>query len=162
MEGITTITATEEVALVTLRNSPADIRFISHVFGEIAKRDVNVDMISQTTPVGNQISLSFTVSDEQIGAILEICGLLHTETPQIKTDISSGNCKISLSGEAMRSTPGMAAGVFDTLAEIGIDIRMITTSEVDISILIPQTEYADVKNRLEQVLALQLQTSRGI
>lgn len=162
MEGITTITVTEEVALVTLRNSPADVRFISHVFHEIAKRGVNVDMISQTTPAGNQVSLSFTVSDEQIGAILEVCGLLHTETPQIKTDIISGNCKVSLSGEAMRTTAGVAAGVFDSLADIGIDMRMITTSEVDISILIPQTEYADVKSKLEQVFALQPQISKGI
>lgn len=160
MKGITTITVTEDVALVTLRGSPAEIHFISHVFSEIAKKGVNVDMISQTTPVGNQVSLSFTVSDEQIGIILELCGLLHTETPQVKTDISSGNCKISLSGEAMRTSPGVAACVFDTLADIGTDIRMITTSEVDISILIPQTEYADVRDTLEQVFAIQPQVSK--
>ncbi|MFT8888931.1 MAG: ACT domain-containing protein [Ethanoligenens sp.] len=162
MEGITTITVTEDVALITLRCSPADIRFISHVFSEIAKKGVNVDMISQTTPVGNLVSLSFSVSDNQIGEILEVCALLRTETPQIKTDINSGNCKISLSGEAMRTLPGVAARAFDALAEIGTDIRMITTSEVDISILIPQAECMDVRGRLEQVLAVHPQIAQNI
>lgn len=162
MEDITTITVTEDVTLVTLRSSPADIRFISHVFLEIAKKGVNVDMISQTTPVGSITSLSFTVSDEQIGEILEVCALLRRETPQIKTDIHSGNCKISFSGEVMRTKPGVAAHVFDALAEIGTDIRMITTSEVDISILIPQTEYPDVRERLEKLFAAKPQVTKTI
>lgn len=160
MEGITTITVTEDVALVTLRSSPADIRFISHVFLEISKKGVNVDMISQTTPIGNQVSLSFTVSDEQIGTILEVCALLHTENPEIKTDISSGNCKLSFSGEAMRTKPGVAANVFDALAEMGIDLRMITTSEVDISILIPKSEYENVRGHLETAFSVQPRVSK--
>lgn len=162
MEGITTIIATEDVALVTLRNSPADIHFIAHAFLEIAKKGVNVDMISQTTPAGNLINLSFTVSDSQIGMILEVCAMLRKEKPQIKTDISSGNCKISLSGEAMRTIPGVAARVFDTLAETGADIRIITTSEVDISILIPQPEYVGIRERLEQVFAVKPQILQSI
>ncbi len=156
MDEITNITVTENVSLITLRDSQADIRFISYAFDEISKRGVNVDMISQTPPVGNQISLSFTISDEKIRDVLDVCTLLRTKFPQIKTDISSGNDKISVSGDAMRTVPGVAARVFDTLTECETDIRMITTSEVDISILIPHTEYTDIRDHLERMFKIQI------
>ncbi len=162
MDVITTITATEDVALVTLRRSPADIRFIAHVFSEIAKRGVNVDMISQTTPVEDRINLSFTVPDSRLDAILDVCAALRKETPELKTDISSGNCKLSLSGDAMRSLPGVASKVFDTLADSGADIRIITTSEVDISILITKAEYETVRDRLESAYSLKTQVTQSV
>lgn len=156
MQAIVQSTAAEDIALVTLRGCPADIRFISHVFLEIAKRNVNVDMISQTAPVGGQIGLSFTVADESVGRVLEVCALLRTETPQLKTDISGGNCKLSLSGDAMRTQPGVAAHVFEAIAGAQVDVSMITTSEVDISLLIPQASYTAVREKLEKTFSVKI------
>lgn len=137
MQSIVKITAAEDVALVTLRGCPAVLSFISHVFLEIAAKGVNVDMISQSAPAGNEISLSFTVADDDIGAVLQICARLRTETPRLKTDISGGNCKFSLSGDEMRTRPGVAAQVFAAAAAARVEVRMITTSEVDVSLLVP-------------------------
>lgn len=140
MNDIEKITFTEDIALITFRNSPSDVKFMAHVFDIIAAKGINVDMISQTAPSSEKINLSFTIAEEDLGKLLELFVPLRAEFPDIKYDISGGNCKISLYGENMKSIPGVAATVFDIIAELDVDIRIITTSEVDISILIPISE----------------------
>jgi aspartokinase len=141
MSTITKISTCDDVALITLRNSPADIGFITKVFKMISQRGINVDMISQTAPLGGRISLSFTVCGDDLGGVLELLAALREENPELKSDISSGNCKISIYSEAMRDMPGVAAGTFDIIAGLRIDVRLITTSEIDISILVPKSDF---------------------
>jgi aspartate kinase len=145
---VTKITTCDDVALITLRNSPAEMSFISKVFMMIAEKGINVDMISQTAPLGGRINLSFTVSSENLGGILELFAVLRNEIPELKSDISDGNCKISIFGELMREIPGVAAKTFDTISALGADVRLITTSEVDISILIPKSDFETVLDGL--------------
>ena len=156
MDEITNITLTEDVALITLRNSPADMKFISLVFTKIAQKGINVDMISQTAPLGGKTDLSFTVTDESLGEILEIFAKLRAEYPAIKTDISSNNCKISLYGEQMRYMPGVAAKVFETIAQMSFDIIIITTSEIDISLLIPKADYQSFSQTFEKAFDMKI------
>ena len=98
-------------------------------------------MISQTAPLGGRISLSFTVGGEDVGGVLELLAKLREKNPELKSDISTGNCKISIYGESMRDIPGVAADTFNIIAELNVDIRLITTSEVDISLLVPKSEF---------------------
>lgn len=141
MSTITKLTTCDDVALITLRNSPADMRFIAKVFKTISQRGINVDMISQTAPQGGRISLSFTVPGNEMGNVLELLAVLREDNPELKSDISTGNCKISIYGEAMREEPGVAANVFGIIAELSLDIRLITTSEIDISLLVPKSDF---------------------
>lgn len=158
MDAITKITVTEDVALITLQNSPSHMEFITRVFQEIAGRHISVDMISQTAPLGGKISLSFTLPDSAMGDIFEIFKMLRAENPELKPVISGGNCKISLSGEAMRTIPGVAANVFDAIAGLNVDIRIITTSEVDISILVTQADCQSVTDALEKAFGIRPET----
>lgn len=148
MDTVNKITTCEDVVLITLRNSPADMKFIAKVFKMIAGKGINVDMISQTAPLGGRINLSFTVSGEDLGVVLELFAVLRNEIPDLKTDVSAGNCKISIYGEPMRDIPGVAASVFEVIADISADIRLITTSEVDISILIPKSDFENTYEKL--------------
>lgn len=154
MSTITKITTCDDVALITLRNSPADMKFIADVFKTIAGKGINVDMISQTAPLGGRINLSFSVSGEDLGGILELFAVLRNDNPELKSDISSGNCKISIYGEAMRDISGVAAGTFDIIAGLGVDVRLITTSEIDISILIPKSDFETVYDGLKKSFCL--------
>jgi aspartokinase len=156
MDEITTITLTEDVALITLRNSPSDMKFISLVFDQIAQKGINVDMISQTAPIGGKTDLSFTVADDSLGEILGTFAQLRTEYPSIRSDISGSNCKISLYGEQMRYAPGVAAKVFETIADLSIDIIIITTSEIDISLLIPKADYQSVSHAFEKAFGMKI------
>jgi aspartokinase len=141
MNAITKISTSDDVALITLRNSPADMGFIAKVFKMISQHGINVDMISQTAPLGGRINLSFTVCGDDLGSLLELFAALRAENPELKSDISSGNSKISIYGESMREMPGVAAGTFEVIAGLGVDVRLITTSEIDISILVPKADF---------------------
>lgn len=133
---ITRITTTEQVSLVTFEQSPAQIGFLSQLFTVLGQANVNVDMISQTAPKGGEVTICFTISDADVVKMLSACNSLRKEFPTAKPFIVSNNVKISLYGEDMPSYSGVAAGVFDKLAKKGVDVVLITTSEVDISILV--------------------------
>lgn len=148
MNTIKSITVVEDVTLISLQESPADINLISEIFNMIAENGIDVDMISQTPAHRNIPDLSFTISDDDLGKILDISAKLRELNPDLKLSIRSGNCKISVFGEAMRGCPGVAVKVFNAVADAKADIAMITTSEVDISILVAKSDF---ENTLEKI-----------
>ncbi len=148
MNTIEILTVNEDVTLISLSDSPADIKLISKIFEMISQAGIDVDMISQTPPNGAHSSLSFTVGDDDFGRILEIAAALRQLNPELKLNVSSGNCKISLFGESMRGKPGVAAKVFAAASSANTDIRMITTSETDISLLVVK---ADLENTVAAI-----------
>jgi aspartate kinase len=136
------ITAKDEITLVTLQNCPTDLDFTAKVFQEIGKLGVDVDMISLVPSQGSSTSISFTVRDCDIDKVLSFTSKLHS-SGDVKAIVSSGNCKISVSDRNMKNTPGVAAQVFAATADAHADIRMITTSEVDVSMLVTSADFAE-------------------
>lgn len=149
MNIIERITLTEDITLISLQDSPADVSFISQIFEMISNEGIDIDMISQSPSIENTTNLSFTVSSDDFAKILVIAGKFRELNPELKINVSSGNCKISVLGEGMRGKPGVVTSVFKALANENTNIIMVTTSEVDISILV-------VKSDVESaILALQ-------
>ena len=140
MKTIQNISVVEDVTLVSLNYSPSYINTISKIFDMISTNNIDVDMISQTPPHSNKPHLSFTVSGDDLGKILELSAKIRDLYPDVKLSVSNGNCKISVFGEAMKGQPGVAAKVFAAAAKANTYIIMITTSEVDISMLVPQSD----------------------
>lgn len=148
MNIIENIYVTEGVTLITINNSPSDIRFISEVFELISAQNIDVDMISGSPQTGALSSLSFTISDESFGALLPLTTKFRDTWPSITINVSGGNSKISISGKEMRGLPGVASKVFKAASEVNSDIRLITTSEIDISILVTQ---ADLERTVDKI-----------
>lgn len=144
MNIIKSITTTDDVTLISLQDSPSDASLITSIFQKIADSGIDVDMISQTPPKSNLSDLSFTVSDEDLKKILDVISSLREVHPELKISCRSGNCKISVFGEAMRGCPGVALRVFSAVNKANADINMITTSEVDISILVAKHDATNV------------------
>lgn len=153
MNTVQNISVLEDVTLISLQDSPADITLIANVFNMISDAGIDVDMISQTPPSGKYSALSFTVNDEDFGKVLEINAKLRELNPGLKLNVSSGNCKISVMGEEMRGTPGVAAKVFKAVSEANVDIRMITTSEIDISMLMAKPDAETAVKVIEKAFA---------
>lgn len=153
MKTIQSVTLTEDVTLVVLSNTPSDIRFVSRVFDALSQAGVNVDMISQSPAVGDRGSLSFTISGEQLTPALMVIARLRESDPAIQLSISSDNCKIAVIGEEMRNQPGVAADVFRAAAAVHADLRMITTSEVDISLLVTKADAPGALAAIEKTFA---------
>jgi len=139
MYGVSRLDVYEEVALVTFRKIPSNLPLISDIFSRFAKEKIVIDMISQTAPAGEFVSISFTCMDSDMVKVLEISNELSQKYPQLKPMVSSGNCKIQLSGEEMRIASGVFSRALSALSATGAELQQITTSEVDISLLVPAT-----------------------
>lgn len=154
MKLVDNIYITEDVTLFSLYDAPADISHMAEVFKLIADAGIDVDMISQFPLSGANSGFSFTVSDKDFVSVLAIASELRNRSPKTKISVSSGNCKITVSGEAMRGTPGVSAGVFKAVASVDADVRMITTSEIEIAMLVVKSDVDDVveaiKNEFNQ------------
>lgn len=152
MKTIESVRLTEDVTLISLTNTPTDIRFVARVFDALSAA-VNVDMISQSPAVGDRGALAFTIAGEQLTPALQVIAGLRETDPAIQLSISSDNCKISVEGERMRSQPGVAADVFRAAASVQADLRLITTSEVDISLLVTQADAPAAMAAIEKAFA---------
>ena len=150
MKLVDNIFITEDVTLFSLCDSPADIAHIAEVFKMIADAGIDVDMISQFPLSGSSSGFSFTVSDNDFVSVLAIASELRNKNPKTKISVSSGNCKLTVSGEAMRNTPGVSAKVFKAAASVGADVRMITTSEIEIAMLVVKSDVDEVVAAIEK------------
>lgn len=149
-----TVTTTDGITLITMPNVPADIDFVAKIFENIASLGINVDKISLTPPQGANIDLSFTISDDDLGKLLAYNAERRSKgESSIQPVVSSGNCQISVCDEAMETTPGMAAKVFRAAAKASADIRIITTSEVQITLLVTQADFDAVYEEIKSTLA---------
>ena len=143
MSNISKVTYCQNIALVTLRNVPCESRMIGEILTTISQNGVNVDMISQTAPQGQTISIAFTISMDAMGTLLPLINGLKPKYPELSMELSAGMTKVNFYDADMVSTPGVAAQVFTMLSEGSILVTMITTSTVDISILIPAHSEAE-------------------
>lgn len=150
MNGVSKISVTEDVCLISFNNVPRDLSVTSQIMTEFAVQDINIDMISQSAPIGESANVSFTVQSEDLVRALAIIQRFREKHPSVRPIVSSGNCKVQLYGEEMRSMPGVAARAFSVVSSITNEIMLITTSEVDISILIAQHELSSVLDALKQ------------
>ena len=146
--AVTNISVMYNVALVTLGKLPNDIRLISDIFNCIAGQNINIDMISQAPPYKGTINLSFSLPSEHILKALTELNKFKKNVPQLVIEVDAHNTKISVFGKKMKELPGVAASFFTVLASNSIDIKLVTTSEVDISCLIYEK---DVDKALESI-----------
>ncbi|PYG87009.1 aspartate kinase [Ruminiclostridium sufflavum DSM 19573] len=133
---VTSISTIYGVALVTVDNLPNDMSVISNVFSKIAHEQINIDMISQAPPYKGKSSISFSLPAQDIAKIIGILNSFKNKIPNLRIEIDSDNTKITVFGEAMKNIPGVAAQLFTLLAVNDIEVKLICTSEVEISYLI--------------------------
>ncbi len=152
-EIVTGITSSEKDAKITLKGIPDKPGIAAKIFSILARNNINVDMIVQNiTDDGKFASLTFTVpEDDEKKAIMEI------KNSNIKfKNIHSNNsiCKISIVGVGMRSNVGVAQKMFETLADMNINIQVISTSEIKISVLIDLPKKKKALNALHSAYKL--------
>ncbi len=135
-KSVTSMSTLYNVALVSVDNLPNDMTVISDIFGKIAEEKINIDMISQSPPYNGKLNISFSMPADNIAKVIALLNTYKKTVPNLRVSIDSDSTKISVFGEAMKETPGVAAMLFKLLAENDIEVKLITTSEVDISFLI--------------------------
>jgi aspartate kinase len=152
---ITAVTHSTEEARVTLVGVPDEPGVAGRIFTALADANVNVDMIVQNEPVSAdaRAEISFTVpADDLRVATATLEPLRGVVAAEIETSDEMG--KVSIVGAGMKSHPGVAATVFRTLGENGINIDMISTSPIKISCVIPAARVRDAVRALHAAFEL--------
>jgi aspartate kinase len=145
---VTGIAYDKNEARVTLTGLPDRPGSVAAVFAPLAQASVNVDMIVQSVPrTGQKSDLTFTVPTASLVHTTDLLqGLKSTiGFDELLTDTNV--VKVSAVGVGMRSNAGIAAQMFQTLADRNINILAISTSEIKVSVLIPE-EYTELAVRV--------------
>lgn len=126
-----------KVALLRIPDRPG---IAARLFGELAGQNLNVDLIIQSIHEGNTNDIAFTMVRANLAraeavaeAIAPALRSEPTDTTQAEVMVDTRMAKISIAGAGMIGRPGVAARMFSTLAEAGINIQLISTSEVKVS-----------------------------
>lgn len=144
---VTGITYRTDDAKLTLHKLRGGIQSFNGLFQALAKEQIFVDMITQTGTEEGLTNISFTVPDESSSKALE---LMHACVPNLGAEgatIERDIAKVSVVGLGMRYHTGVAARMFEALAKEDIQVEMISTSEIKISVVIPR-KYGEVAVRV--------------
>lgn len=133
---ISAVVDDDSEAKVTITGVPDRPGIAASLFRRLADSNVNVDMIVQNVSEDGVTDISYTAPKEDLGTSLAITEALAEEIGATGVTADSGIARVSVVGAGMKSNPGVAATMFETLAGNGINIEMISTSAIRISCVI--------------------------
>ena len=113
---------------------------LANVFTKLAEHHINVDIIVQTIMEGEQPSVSFSIKNEDFAEVINVLELNKSELGYRRADYEVGLAKVSIVGSGMVSNPGVAAKMFDNLRNASVPIKMVSTSEIKVSVVIPGSD----------------------
>ena len=151
VSGVAVDRSAERISIVGLQDKPG---MAFRVFDALAKANVNVDMILQSVGRGGTKDISFTVDgnfgDDAVKVLEENKARLNYESIEIEKDV----CKVSIVGAGMMSNPGVAAKMFECLYNEHINIKMISTSEIRVTVLIDVKDGEKAANAIHDSFGL--------
>ncbi len=145
------------VAKITVVGVPDRPGIAAAIFEPLAKANISVDTIVQNASIDNITDLTFTVAKSQLdgamAVVKPICDSIGARDCQ--SDANLG--KVSIIGTGMQNTPGFAARMFSALSEQGINIQLITTSEIRITCIIDAARVKDAVSALHRAFELEIE-----
>ncbi len=148
-------------ARVTLREVPDHPGVASRIFGALSDRHIEVDIIVQTAAREGRSDLSFTVNKPDLAQAGEVMAAMAAELGITSVETDAQIAKVSIVGVGMRNHAGVAARMFSVLAQEGINIQMISTSEIKVSCVVHE-KYTELAVRsLHSEFGLDAAASEG-
>lgn len=152
--GVAADTNTARISVIGVDDQPGTA---FRIFNTLAKNNINVDIILQSVGRDGTKDISFTVSEDDLDDAIHILED-HKEALTIKEITSNRDvAKISVVGAGMMSNPGVAAKMFETLYNARININMIATSEIRITVLVDKKDVEKALNAVHDGFAGQLE-----
>ena len=136
MYGVTKINIEPNLMMISVQDSEFRSWRLGRYLQLFAENGVVVDMISQTAPHGTTIDFSFTASAGDLPQAMKAISAVNLDKAKKSPLISVGYSKLNLFGEEMVTSCGVAARAMAALEKAGIEVLLITTSDLDISLLV--------------------------
>jgi aspartate kinase len=133
ISGVTHDTSEAKVSIIGIPDRPG---IAAKVFRDLARAGVNIDMIVQNASQDGAATITFTLPKSDVPTANPILDALGAEIGAQRIERDPDIAKVSLIGAGMKSHPGVAADMFDALAEAGINIEIISTSSIRVSCVV--------------------------
>jgi aspartate kinase len=143
-----------DVAKITVVGVPDHPGIAAGIFVPLAQAGISVDTIVQNASVQNITDLTFTVARSQLEAAMAVVGPIAASIGARECVSDARLGKVSVIGTGMQNAPGYAARMFDTLSKAGINIQLITTSEIRITCIIQEARVTDAIAALHRAFEL--------
>jgi aspartate kinase len=145
---VSAVTSDDSEAKVTVSGVPDEPGIAARIFRQLAHRNINVDMIVQNVSSHGVTDISFTVPKSDADEATEVCSGLASEIGATGVSSDKAIGRVSLIGAGMKTHPGVAATMFETLAERGINIDMISTSAIRTSCVVAEGQVEEAVGAL--------------
>ena len=146
-----------DVAKITVVGIPDRPGIAAAIFEPLAKAGINIDTIVQNASIENITDLTFTVAKSQLNRAMAVVKPI-AESIGAKQCVSDSQLgKVSVIGTGIQNTPGYAARMFGVLSEQGINIQLITTSEIRITCIIDEAMVTDAVRALHRAFELEIE-----
>lgn len=152
VSGVASDKNTARIAVIGLQDQPG-VAF--KLFNHLANHNINVDIILQSVGRDHTKDISFTVAEDCVDEAVEILER-HRQTSLKcdKIDVEKNVAKVSVVGAGMMTNPGVAAKMFEALYDIGVNIKMISTSEIRVTVLIDEAYTEQAMNAVHDKFSL--------
>ncbi len=144
-----------DVAKITVVGVPDQPGIAAALFEPLAKANISVDTIVQNASIDNITDLTFTVAKSELDKAMEVVEPVARSIGARECVSDSKLGKVSIIGTGMQNAPGYAARMFGTLSEQGINIQLITTSEIRITCIIDEAGVKDAVRTLHRAFELE-------
>jgi len=151
VRGIATDANVAKISVLGLPDRPG---VQAGLFEPLADADVSVDVIVQNVSVAGATDVTFTVKRDYLDRAIEVVEVQSRDLGGREVVSASGLGKVSIVGTGMRDAPGYAGRMFRALADAGIDIGMITTSEIRITCIVDESRLGDAARALHAAFEL--------
>ena len=145
-----------DVAKITVVGVPDRPGIAATIFEPLAKAGISIDTIVQNASIDSITDLTFTVVKDSLAEAIRLIESIARSIGARECISDSRLGKISIIGTGMQNTPGYAARMFGTLSEEGINIQLITTSEIRITCIIDEDKIEDAVRVLHRVFELEV------
>lgn len=144
-----------DVARVTVADVPAGTDALANLFGPLAEAEISVDVIVvEGAGNGKRADISFTVAEKELRSAEAIVRQVAGKLGASGVSLAGGYAKVSIVGTGMLNRPGYAARMFKALAQARIDVQMVTTSEIQVTCVIPRDKVDEAVRRLHRAFGL--------
>ncbi|WP_276929378.1 aspartate kinase [Herbinix luporum] len=152
VSGVAADKNTARIAVIGLEDQPG-VAF--KLFNHLARHNINVDIILQSVGRDGTKDISFTVKEDDLDeAVATIERHRQGSLKCQKVDVEKGVAKVSIVGAGMMSNTGVAAKMFEALYDVGVNIKMISTSEIRVTVLIDEAHVEKAMNAVHEKFLL--------
>jgi aspartate kinase len=145
----------KDVARITIRGVPDQPGIAASIFQPLGEKSISVDTIVQNASVERQTDVTFTVSQQDLDAAMTIIQPVSKKIRANEILADTHLAKVSIVGSGITSGIGYAGKMFKALFDAGINIELITTSEIRITCLIDQDKVEDAVRALHSAFELE-------